>query len=102
MSLSSGVTGQFERGAPRKLVGLISDGNVPVRSHARIVDGNHREVGEVTSGTVSPSLGKPVMLAYVDSATLADPHTKLFAVVRDKPLAVRKTALPFVPKRYRR
>ena len=53
---------------------------------------------EVTSGTVSPSLGKPVMLAYVD--TSAD--GPLRAVVRDRRLAVQRASLPFVPKRYKR
>lgn len=96
------VLAQFVEGAPRKLVGLISDGNVPIRSHALIVDQAGLTVGEVTSGTVSPTLGKPVALAYVDSAALAAPGIELFAVVRDKRLPVKKTALPFVPKRYRR
>jgi aminomethyltransferase len=57
------------------------------------------EVGEVTSGTVSPSLGHPVMLALVQTSAVNEP---LYAIVRDKKLKVEVTKLPFVPKRYKR
>jgi len=92
------VLEQLHTGVRRKLVGLASDEAVPIRAHAPIVDAGDRTVGEVTSGTVSPSLGKPVMLAYVD--TSAD--GPLRAVVRDRRLAVQRASLPFVPKRYKR
>jgi aminomethyltransferase len=57
-------------------------------------------VGEVTSGTVSPSLGRPMMLALVQAAALDG--RALRASVRDKRPAVEVTKLPFVPKRYKR
>ena len=86
-------------GPPRKLIGLISSEPVPIRSHAKIVNVAGKEVGEVTSGTVSPSLGKPIMLALIEANSS---NTPLFAIVRDKKLRVEPTALPFVPKRYKR
>ncbi|MEY3981920.1 MAG: Aminomethyltransferase [Pseudomonadota bacterium] len=86
-------------GAPRKLIGLISKEPVPIRSHAKVVTANGQEVGEVTSGTVSPSLGHPVMLALVNANAVGEP---LFAIVRDKQLKVEAVKLPFVPKRYKR
>ena len=92
---------QFATGVRRKLVGLASNEPVPIRAHAAIVDGQGVEVGEVTSGTVSPTLGHPVMLAYVDAALLRE-QPPLHAVVRDKRPAVTLQPLPFVPKRYRR
>jgi len=95
------VLEHFARGAPRRLAGLVCAEGVPVRAHATIVDATDAVVGEVTSGTVSPSLGKPVMLAYLDAAALAD-HRPLRAVVRDRRPAVEVTRLPFVPKRYKR
>jgi aminomethyltransferase len=58
-----------------------------------------KEVGEVTSGTVSPSLGKPIMLALIKANSSND---QLFAIVRDKKLKVEPVPLPFVPKRYKR
>ena len=95
------ILAQFAGGVRRRLVGLVSDEAVPIRAHAPIVDAADSAVGEVTSGTVSPTLGRPVMLAYVDAAALADGRA-LRAVVRDRRPAVRTAPLPFVPKRYRR
>jgi aminomethyltransferase len=90
---------QIRQGSPRKLIGLTSKEPVPIRAHAVIVDAKGDPVGEVTSGTVSPSLGHPIMLALVQSQAVDLP---LFARVRDKTLAVERTRLPFVPKRYKR
>jgi len=95
------VLNQLAHGANRKLVGLVSDEAVPIRAHAPIVDGEGRPVGEVTSGTISPTLGHPVMLAYLPAA-LAKSDTPLFAQVRGKQLRVTRKPLPFVPKRYKR
>ncbi len=95
------ILDEIAHGAPRRLVGLSSYETVPVRAHARIVDGHGTPVGEVTSGTVSPSLNHPVMLAYVDRRAL-DAGTPLHALVRDKRPAVSVTPLPFTPKRYKR
>jgi aminomethyltransferase len=93
------VLSQIANGAPRKLIGLVSKEPVPIRSHAKIVKEDGSEVGEVTSGTVSPSLGHPVMLALVQTSAVKEP---LYAIVRDKKLKVEVTKLPFVPKRYKR
>ena len=97
---------QLAQGPQRQLVGLGSDSNMPIRAHARIADAQGIEVGEVTSGTVSPSLGKPIMMAYVDTAALAPGNglhcAQLFALVRDKRPQVSVLPLPFVEKRYKR
>ncbi|MEK9775996.1 MAG: glycine cleavage T C-terminal barrel domain-containing protein, partial [Quisquiliibacterium sp.] len=76
---------------------------IPIRAHAKIVDHADHEVGEVTSGTVSPTLNRPVMLAYLDAGALgASADGKFWAQVRDKRPAVHVTPLPFVAKRYKR
>ena len=94
---------QFADGPARRLVGLVSYDPVPVRAHARIVDERDGDVGEVTSGTVSPTLNRPVMLAYLDAGALRESADGRFrAVVRDKRPAVHVTPLPFVAKRYKR
>lgn len=94
---------QFAEGAHRKLIGLVSHDPVPIRAHSAIVDGHERRVGEVSSGTVSPTLGHPVMLAWLERQAIEhEATTPLRAVVRDKRPAVQVTALPFVPKRYKR
>ncbi|MBI3370616.1 MAG: glycine cleavage system aminomethyltransferase GcvT [Betaproteobacteria bacterium] len=86
--------------ARSRLVGLIGSEPVPVRIGAPLCNASGTVVGKVTSGTVSPSLGKPVMLAKVD-AGVAD-TSQLNALVRNQPRPVTIVPLPFVPKRYKR
>jgi aminomethyltransferase len=94
---------QFAEGTRRRLVGLVSHGVVPIRAHSAIFDLAGRQVGEVSSGTISPTLGHPVMLAWIERAALAnEADAPLHAVVRDRQPAVQVTPLPFVPKRYKR
>ena len=95
------VLNQLAHGAVRKLVGLQSGEQVPIRAHAPIVDRDDRHVGEVTSGTISPTLGHPVMLAYLPGDVLAA-DSPLWAKVRDKRPLVTRQALPFVVKQYKR
>jgi aminomethyltransferase len=93
---------QLADGPARRLQGLVSTDAVPVRAHTPLLDADDRVVGEVTSGTISPTLGHPVMLAYIDAAALSGGDGGFRAQVRDKRPAVRVTPLPFVPKRYKR
>jgi aminomethyltransferase len=88
---------ESKNGTNRQLVGLVGEEPVPVRHGTALVDSENKEVGLVTSGTVSPSTQRAIMLAYVNSKT-----ESLFAVVRGTPRPVRITKLPFVPKRYKK
>jgi aminomethyltransferase len=90
----------FVERANRRRVGLVGATPVPVRSGAALVDGAGTTVGRVTSGTVSPTLGRPVMLASLAAGTPAE--AALSAVVRNQRHPVSIVPLPFVPKRYRR
>ena len=90
---------QFASGTARKRVGLIGLDRAPVREGAAIVDYGGGAIGRVTSGTVGPSVGKPVALAYVPSA-LAAPGTALEADVRGKRQPMQVATLPFTPHRY--
>jgi aminomethyltransferase len=97
---ASTVLAQLAAGPSRRLVGLASSEAIPIRAHAAVLDAADATVGEVTSGTVSPTLGRPVMLAYVAASALDG--RPLRTAVRDKRPAVEVVKLPFVPKRYRR
>jgi aminomethyltransferase len=88
---------QARDGVQRKLHGLVGEENVPIRHDSPLVDASGGEAGIVTSGTVSPSLQKPIMLGYVKSGA----PENLFAMVRGAKRAVRMAKLPFVPKRYK-
>jgi aminomethyltransferase len=91
---------QLLDGTPRRLVGLVGDEAVPIRHGAELVTSDGAHAGVVTSGTISPSTQKAIMLGYLNSALPND--SKLFALVRDARRPVRVTKLPFVPKRYKR
>lgn len=67
----------------RVLVGLSSEGRRAARSGALLFDASGNEVGQVTSGQPSPTLGHPVALAYVDRE-LATPGTALEADIRGR------------------
>ena len=84
----------------RKLVGLSFEGRMAAREHAPIFAGES-QVGEVTSGGFSPTLGHAIALAYVDAAHAA-PGAALHALVRGQQLAAEVVKLPFVPHRYYR
>jgi aminomethyltransferase len=52
------------------------------------------EGGEVTSGTLSPTLGTSIGLAYV-SASRSDPGTEITIDVRGRPRGARIVKKPF-------
>lgn len=92
---------QLAHGVDRKLVGLVSPEAIPVRPPSAVLDAEGATVGAVTSGTVSPTLNNPIMLAYLETAA-ATSEAPLAALVRGKKPMLIRTKLPFVPKRYKR
>ena len=88
----------LKEGAPTRRVGLSLEGRMAAREGAPVLVGD-REVGTVTSGGFSPTLGHPIAMAYVDAAHAAE-GTELEAEVRGKRLPARVVPMPFVPHRY--
>jgi len=95
------IEAQMHEGPARRRVGLLGDGKAPVREGAELTDAGGRRIGEVCSGGFGPSVGGPVLMAYVESAYAA-PGTQLLALVRDRPRPVTVVKMPFVPQRYHR
>jgi aminomethyltransferase len=93
------IDGQFARGTAVKRVGLLGLERVPVREGALINDAHGRRLGKVTSGTIGPSVNRPIAMAYL-AANHALPSHEVYADVRGKPQPMRVTALPFAPHRY--
>lgn len=86
---------------PRKRVGLVALERIPVRESAVLENMDGQHIGHITSGLLSPTLDKPVALAYVQP-DYAAVGTQVFAMVRGKPVPMQVTATPFVPANYYR
>ncbi|AXT49468.1 glycine cleavage system aminomethyltransferase GcvT [Aquimarina sp. BL5] len=83
-----------EHGSERKLVGFELDERGIPRHDYDIVDGNGNKIGIVTSGTMSPSLGKGIGLGYVPKVFTA-PGSKINIQVRKKAIPATVVKLPF-------
>jgi aminomethyltransferase len=95
------IMAELENGAAQKRVGLAVEGRQPVREGALILDAEGSEVGRVTSGGHSPSLGRPIAMGYV-ATTLAEPGTTVTVEQRGKLFQATVSPMPFVPHRYHR
>jgi len=78
----------------RVLVGLTTEGRRAGRAGYAVVLDDGSVVGEITSGALSPTLGHPIAMAYVDPAVL-ETGTPLFIDVRGTRIAASVTNLPF-------
>ena len=95
------IMAELDGGAAQKRVGLLVEGRQPVREGALILDAEGSEVGRITSGGHSPSLGRPIAMGYV-ATTLAQPGTALTLEQRGKLFQAEVAPMPFVPHRYQR
>jgi aminomethyltransferase len=86
---------QKEKGVTRRLVGFaVVEQGIP-RAHYEITDAEGHPIGEVTSGTMSPSLGKGIGLGYVPSS-LSVPGSDLYIRIRNKLVKAQVVKPPFL------
>jgi aminomethyltransferase len=86
---------QKQEGVDRKLVGFeMVEKGIP-RHGYEIKDFEGRTLGQVTSGTQSPTLGKAIGMGYV-SKNFANLDTKIYIKIREKLLEARIVKFPFV------
>ena len=83
-----------EGGSTRRLVGLRMDERGIPRQGYDVCDLNGEVVGRVTSGTMSPSLGHGIGMAYIE-ASLAYVDTPLCVMIRNKSVACHVVRFPF-------
>lgn len=84
-----------ENGASKKLVGFeMIDRGIP-RQHYAIKDAAGNVIGEVTSGTQSPSLNKGIGMGYV-TAAFSKADTEIFIDIRDKAVKAKVVKVPFL------
>ena len=85
----------------RKRVGIMGM-KAPARQHAEIYDeAGETKIGEITSGTFSPCLKKPIAMGYVDAAH-QKAGTAVQIKIRNKMQPAEVTKMPFVTPRYYR
>jgi aminomethyltransferase len=80
-------------GVSRRLVGLVLRERGIARHGYPVLDTSGR-TGTVTSGTMSPTLGEPIAMAYVAPAN-AEPGTMLAVEIRGAAVAAEVVPLPF-------
>lgn len=76
----------------RVLVGLSAEGKRAGRAGYAVVADDGTVVGEITSGALSPTLGHPIAMAYIDPAAVS---ASLFLDVRGTKIPAVVTDLPF-------
>jgi aminomethyltransferase len=87
------LVAQKANGVDRRIVGLQLEGRNIARHDYPIVDGD-TPIGIVTSGTLSPTLGYPIALAYVPTA-LAKIGGTVNVMIRNKPYPATIVKRPF-------
>ncbi|QMU27925.1 glycine cleavage system aminomethyltransferase GcvT [Adhaeribacter radiodurans] len=86
---------QKEKGLARKLVGFeMQEQGIP-RAHYEIVNQADEKIGEVTSGTQSPTLGRGIGMGYV-TTEYSNPEQEIYIKIRNKTLKAKVVKLPFV------
>lgn len=76
------------------LVGLVAEGKRAGRAGYAVVAEDGTELGEITSGALSPTLGHPIAMAYVHPSS-AEAGTAVFLDVRGTKIPATVTPLPF-------
>ena len=94
---SENLKKQKEEGVSKKLVGFeMIDRGIP-RHDYEIVDADGNNIGIVTSGTQSPSMGIAIGMGYVKTE-FAAVDSDIFILIRGKKIAAKVVKLPFYKK----
>jgi aminomethyltransferase len=96
----SALQAEKEAGAARLLWGLRASGRGIPRPGMAVLGADGERIGEVTSGTFSPTLRTGIALALVDAGQAED-GAEVVVDVRGRPQAVTVAKPPFVPSHVR-
>jgi aminomethyltransferase len=92
--------GKFKKSV-RKRVGIVGM-KAPARAHTEIYNASgDKVIGEITSGTYSPCLKKPIAMGYVETGMHKN-GTDIMLKIRNKMQKATVTKMPFVESRYYR
>jgi aminomethyltransferase len=85
------------RGVARRLMGISIDGRRPARDGSPVLNSQGEQIGIVSSGNFSPTLGHCVALAFVNPATVVGDSVQLD--VRGTMIPGTVVTTPFVAKK---
>jgi len=85
---------QKEEGVEKRLKGFIMEDRGIPRQNYKVVDAEGNEIGEVTSGTMSPMIKKGIGMAYLKKG-FWKADTEIFIQVRNKKLKAKVAKPPF-------
>ncbi len=97
---SQKILQELHEGAATVRLGFRVDGKAPLREGATIHAEDGTEIGIITSGTHSPTLGYPIAMGYVQKAFAKD--TTFYAKQRDRNFTLTRTKMPFVANTYKK
>jgi len=85
----------------KKRVGIMGM-KAPAREHTEIYDATgEKMIGEITSGTYSPCLKRPIAMGYVETG-MHKAGTEVMLKIRNKMQKAQVTKMPFVESHYYR
>ena len=88
---------QKEKGVEKRLKGfMMIDRGIP-RQHYEVVSATGENIGEVTSGTMSPMMKQGIGMAYLNKGYWK-PDTEIFIRIRNKDLKARIVNMPIYNK----
>ncbi len=91
---SKALAREKELGPEKKLIAFeLEERGIPRQGYT-IVDGQGKKIGEVTSGTMSPSLGKGIGMGYVP-AIFSEPGSTIHIQIRKNSVPATVIKLPF-------
>ena len=91
------LASEKERGVARRLVGISIPGRRPARDGTRVLDASGSEIGFISSGNFSPTLGHCVAMAFVEPTTNVGDTVSMD--VRGTLIAGVVVVTPFVAKK---
>ena len=86
---------QQNRGAEKKLVGLEMIERGIARKGYPIMSTENIEIGFITSGTMSPTLGKSIAMGYIKNK-MSNINNEVCIIIRNKKVNAKVVPLPFV------
>lgn len=88
---------QLAEGVKRKLTGLVMTDRAIPRHGYKVFSTDRKEIGVITSGTMSPVLQKGIGMAYI-STNQSEPGNEIYVEIRNKLLRAEVTKPPFLKK----